>query len=115
MFFFSNRVPASLQPVSCHNTYLPGEKLHLKDFQKRNHGRAPGWPGTIKRDGGKNERNTERGGQGGGGGESRSRNGTVRHTNSLGGSAAEMLQDPLGMGKLSIIVIFISRFATPDD
>lgn len=59
---------------------------------------------------------TEReGGQGGGGGESGSRNGTVRHTNSLGGSAAEMLQDPLGMGKLGIIVIFISRFATPDD
>lgn len=26
-----------LQPVSCHNTYLPGEKLHLKDLPKRIH------------------------------------------------------------------------------
>lgn len=51
MFFFSNRVPAFLQPVSCHNTYLPQEKLHLKGFQQQNHRRVHGWPGTIKRGG----------------------------------------------------------------
>lgn len=59
----SKRAPAFLQPVSCHNTYLPGEKLHLKDLSEWNCRRAHGWPGTIKR-GGKNEINTERGGQG---------------------------------------------------
>lgn len=67
---------------------------------------------------GKNETNTERGVQRGGEerrGESGSRNGTVRHINSLGGSIAETIQDPLGTGKHGIIVIFISRCATPDD
>lgn len=49
------------------------------------------------------------------GGDGGSRNGTVRHINSLGGCVAEMLGDPSGAGKLSIIVIFISRCATPDD
>lgn len=38
----------------------------------------------------------EKGQEGGGGGVGRSRNGTARHKNSLGGSAAEMLQDPKG-------------------
>lgn len=48
-----------LQPVSCHNTYLPGEKLHLKDLPKRNHRTAHGCPGTMKRKR-KNEIDTER-------------------------------------------------------
>lgn len=46
-FFSSNQVPVALQPVSCRNTYLPGEKLHLKDFQKRNCRRAHGWAETT--------------------------------------------------------------------
>lgn len=50
MFFSSNQVPVHLKPVSCRNTYLPGEKLQLKDLQKRNRQRAQGWPETIKKD-----------------------------------------------------------------
>lgn len=49
-FFFSNRVSAFLQPVSCHSTYLPGERnCTWNIFQKPNHGTARGRPGTIKK------------------------------------------------------------------
>lgn len=49
-FFFSNRVSAFLQPVSCHSTYLPGERnCTWNIFQKPNHGRARGRPGTMKK------------------------------------------------------------------
>lgn len=46
MCLSSHRAQACLQLVSCH---LPGEKLHQKDFPKRNRRTAHGWPGTIKR------------------------------------------------------------------
>lgn len=50
-FFLSNRVSAFLQPVSCHNTYLPGERnCTWNIFQKPNHGRARGRLGTIKKE-----------------------------------------------------------------
>lgn len=102
LFFSSNQVPVHLQPVSCRNTYLPGEKLHLKDLQKRNRHRAQGWPETIKKRFGiwrEKKKRKERGARRWRCGDSSSRSAAVRHINSLEGSAAEMLREAFGDGQ----------------